>query len=68
MQINLEYLQPEKIGISLNDNFLMSPIKSVTGVLVDGKKEIHIFETNFLFCSSCKHHSCSERMKKLLSN
>ncbi|MCK4345519.1 MAG: hypothetical protein KAX05_09560 [Bacteroidales bacterium] len=60
-------LQPEKIGISLNDNFLMSPIKSVTGVLVDGKKEIHIFETNFPFCSSCKHHSCSERMKNIVS-
>jgi hypothetical protein len=63
-----EYLHPERIGISLNDSYLMSPIKSVTGVLVDGKKEIHIFEANFPFCSSCKHHSCKQRMKKLQGN
>ncbi|MFB0517115.1 MAG: vitamin B12 dependent-methionine synthase activation domain-containing protein, partial [Candidatus Neomarinimicrobiota bacterium] len=39
-----QFLRPEKIGISLNNSFLMSPLKSVTGVLIAGKKEIHIFK------------------------
>jgi hypothetical protein len=61
------FLRPERIGIFLNESFLMNPLKSVSGVLVEGKKEIHIFKSNFPFCSYCKHHSCRERMKKLKS-
>ena len=58
-----EYLQPEKIGITLNDSFLMIPLKSVSGVLIAGKKSIHKFKNNFSFCSLCKTKSCLERMK-----
>lgn len=61
-----QFLQPERIGISLNNSFLMIPLKSVTGVLIAGKKEIHFFEPNFPFCSDCKTHSCRLRMKSLL--
>lgn len=60
-----QFIRPDKIGISLNESYLMSPLKSVTGVLVAGKKEIHIFKSNFSFCALCKHHSCRERMVKL---
>ncbi len=57
-----DYLHPEKIGIILNDSFLMIPLKSVSGVLISGKREIHQFENNFAFCSLCKTKSCLERM------
>ena len=59
------FLHPEKIGLSLNTSFLMTPLKSVSGVIVAGKKEIHIFQNNFPFCLECKTHSCQARMKKL---
>jgi len=62
-----EYLQPEKVGITLNKSFLMSPLKSVTGVLIAGKREIHIFKSNYTFCKLCKTYSCYERMKSLSS-
>ncbi|MFQ5751950.1 MAG: vitamin B12 dependent-methionine synthase activation domain-containing protein [bacterium] len=60
------FLQPQRIGISLNDSFLMTPLKSVTGVLIGGKKEIHIFENDYPFCSFCKTYSCRVRMKSVL--
>ncbi len=59
------FLQPENIGLSLNKSFLMIPLKSVSGVIVVGKKEIHIFQNNFPFCMECKMHSCQARMKNL---
>lgn len=62
-----EYLQPEKVGITLNKSFLMSLLKSVTGVLIAGRREIHIFKSNYTFCKLCKTHSCYERMKSLSS-
>ena len=63
-----QYLEPEKIGISLNDSFLMIPLKSVTGLLVAGKKEIHIFnEGAYDFCTTCKDRTCKERMRRLLT-
>jgi len=61
-----QYLQPKKIGITLNDSCLMTPLKSVTGVLAAGRKDIHLFETNYTFCRDCKTYSCRQRMKKLM--
>ncbi len=60
------YLRPEDIGITLLDSFLMKPLKSISGVLVAGKKEIHIFEDSYPFCSECKTHSCHKRIRQLL--
>lgn len=60
------FLHPEKIGLSLNTSFLMTPLKSVSGVIVAGKKEIHIFYDNYPFCQDCKTHSCQTRMKRLM--
>lgn len=60
-----KFLNPESIGIHLNESFLMTPIKSATGVLVACKKEHHIFKTNYVFCKDCKNRSCIERMRKI---
>lgn len=57
------WLKPEEIGIKLNESSLMSPIKSVTGVMLAGDRETHNFNNNFSFCRSCKTFSCRERMK-----
>jgi hypothetical protein len=61
-----EYLEPEKIGITLSQQFLMVPLKSITGVLVAGKRDIHIFKNNFSFCRLCSHKSCLQRIKPLI--
>lgn len=57
-----ESLQPEDIGITLLDSFLMKPLKSISGVIVVGEKEIHIFEDSYSFCSECKTRFCRERI------
>ena len=53
--------EPESIGISLNNQFLMIPLKSISGVLITGKKEIHNFNNDFTFCAQCKTFSCIHR-------
>ncbi len=60
------HLCPEDIGITLLDSFLMRPLKSISGVLVVGEKDIHIFEDSFPFCSQCETHSCRERIRALM--
>lgn len=61
-----EFLQPERIGITLNRSFLMTPLKSVTGVLVAGRRDIHVFKANFGFCGDCQDPACQVRMRKAL--
>jgi len=58
-----EYLLPQEIGITLNQNYLMQPLKSISGVLVVGKPEIHQFAAAYPFCATCTHRSCRERMR-----
>jgi hypothetical protein len=60
-----EYLCPEEVGISLNSSFLMIPLKSVSGVLIFGNKEIHVFTNNYLFCSHCQDKSCKQRINMI---
>jgi len=60
-----EYLHPEEINITLNEQFLMIPLKSISGLLVNAKKEVHIFKNNYTFCKLCNDHSCIQRMKKI---
>jgi len=60
-----QYLKPQEIGISLNDSYLMTPLKSVSGVLVAGKREIHFFDNTYPFCRACRNESCLERMERL---
>jgi hypothetical protein len=60
-----DYLKPEEIGITLNESFLMIPLKSISGVLVAGKANIHRFPPNYPFCALCQTHNCRERMNFL---
>lgn len=59
-------LQPGEIGISLNESCLMNPLKSISGVIIAGRKEIFEFEDVFSFCRDCATHTCRERIKALL--
>jgi hypothetical protein len=61
-----QYLHAEDIGINLRESFLMEPLKSISGVIISGKKEIFQFEDTFSFCGSCATHICRERSKLLL--
>jgi hypothetical protein len=60
-----QYLNPGEIGITINNSFLMSPLKSVSGVLVHANKEHHVFESSFTFCGICKNQTCYDRIEKL---
>lgn len=60
-----DYLQPEAIGIRLNESFLMVPLKSISGVLVAGEAGIHSYISNYPFCRFCKTKTCRERMNGL---
>jgi len=59
------HLKPERIGITLNETCLMSPIKSVSGVLVVGPLEIHEFDNEFEFCLDCATWECRSRIASL---
>ena len=60
-----EFLRPEDSGITLLDSFLMKPLKSISGVLVAGDKEMFLFDDSYPFCSECRSRSCQERIKAL---
>jgi hypothetical protein len=55
-------LHPEGVGIRLNDTFLMTPLKSVSGVLVAGSAEAHRFRADYPFCEACATHECARRL------
>jgi hypothetical protein len=59
-------LRPEEIGVTLNDSCLMSPIKTVSGVLVAGPGETHRFRPDFPFCDDCRTRECGPRMASVL--
>lgn len=61
-----EFLHPDEISISLNDSFLMKPIKSISGVIIVGAKEIFEFDDTFSFCRDCTTHTCRDRIKTLM--
>lgn len=62
-----EALRPEEIDIKLTENYLMEPVKSISGVMVAGPPEIHDFEDNFDFCKLCTTHDCRRRIRELTS-
>jgi hypothetical protein len=59
------HLNPGRIGITLNDSYLMTPLKSATGVLVHGERTIHDFDNGFNFCSACSDQTCLDRMDRV---
>jgi hypothetical protein len=56
-------VRPEEIGVVLNRSCLMQPIKSVSGAIVVGHSEIHRFDPEFPFCSTCITRECRRRMR-----
>jgi len=56
-----DFLQPGDIGITLRDSFLMEPLKSISGVLITGPANIHVFEAAYPFCAQCKSKTCGEK-------
>ena len=61
-----QYLSPARIGVTLTDSCLMQPLKSVSGVIIAGPKEIHRFPPTYSFCSRCETQECRERITTLL--
>jgi len=59
------YLKPEKIGITLTDSYLMKPLKSISGAIIAGPREIHKFKNDYPCCEKCDTQSCLERMQSL---
>ncbi len=62
-----EYLQPEQVGLTLRDSYLMEPLKSVSGVVLAGPKEIHEFDPSFPCCSTCETYYCRDRIRALFA-
>ena len=60
-----DLLRPERIGITLRESFLMEPLKSISGVLLAGPPDIHLFDNTYTFCGQCQTQSCLLRMKSI---
>ena len=52
----------ETAGVSLSASCLMTPVKSVSGVLVAGVPSAHRFRPDYPFCEECETHECIPRM------
>lgn len=63
----LDYLQADRIGIKLNESFLMQPLKSLSGALVGGRPGIHEFDDDFPFCGECVSRACRDRIDQVKS-
>ena len=57
-----QFLNPEEIGMTLNERWVMQPVKSISGILAAGEMDIHRFRPAFSFCSQCKEHKCVKRL------
>ena len=60
-----DFLHPEKINLSLNGSYLMTPLKSITGVMLAASGENHYFEMIYPCCENCQTLSCRERLAAL---
>lgn len=58
-------LRPQEIGVTLNESCLMTPLKSVSGVLLAAPAEAHRFRPDFPFCGECQSRECGRRMASL---
>jgi hypothetical protein len=59
----LAHLRPGRIGVSLGETWLMTPIKSISGVVAAAPASRHAVEPGFAFCAACKAKSCCSRKK-----
>lgn len=58
-------LRPAEIGIELTERCFMTPVKSVSGVLVAGTRQTHRFRPVYPYCEACVAHECRDRMRAL---
>ena len=58
-------LDPEEIGITLSPSCLMTPLKSISGVMVGGPGEIHDFVADYPFCVTCTDKGCRARIRRV---
>jgi len=58
-------LNPYEIEVSLRESCLMEPLKSVSGVVVGGPRQIHEFEPGYPFCADCSDFGCRERIRNI---
>jgi hypothetical protein len=58
-------LRPEAIGLTLRDSCLMEPLKSISGVMVLGRADIHEFSPTYSCCAECRTSTCLTRMRGL---
>lgn len=66
-KILFDIIQPQEINLHLTPNYLMVPIKSISGVLVAGEKNIHCWTEHYPCCDTCTTFNCRERMKSVQS-
>ena len=55
-------LEFDNAGVALGESCLMTPLKSVSGVLVAVEASAHRFRPDFEFCEECETHECIPRM------
>lgn len=61
------FLGARTAGVTLTDSFLMQPMKSVSGVIIGGRPDIHRFAPDFPFCTTCTGKECRERIATVLA-
>lgn len=61
----LDYLEADRIGIKLNESYLMQPLKSLSGALIGGRAAIHEFDADFPFCAGCVSRACRDRIDRV---
>lgn len=59
------FLHPDRIGLILRDSFLMEPLKSVSGLIIAGPRNIHDRPDTYPFCDRCETHGCRKRFRAL---
>jgi len=59
------HLGSETAGITLTDGYLMNPLKSVSGVIIAGRPDIHGFTNDYPFCTACQGQECRERIRSV---
>jgi hypothetical protein len=45
----------------------MEPLKTISGVLIAGPRDIHDIADNYDFCERCDDHGCRERIRLLFA-
>ena len=58
-------LEPKETGITLTESYLMTPLKSVSGVIVAGPTELFDIDDSYPYCADCETHSCRQRYEAI---